>query len=67
MKQLLNKNLSKRIKPKDIPYHPFFKGLDFSVVETMNFIPPIVPKIVSKIELTNFILKNRKMKWIILT
>lgn len=58
MKRLLSKNLSKRIKPSDIPKHSFFKDLDFEKIEKMNYTAPIIPNIVRY-----FIIK-RKMTWI---
>jgi len=30
VKKLLNKKIEKRIKPEDIPNHPFFRNLDFA-------------------------------------
>lgn len=46
MKRLLSKNLSKRIKPSEIPLHPFFKDLDFDKIEKMEFTAPIIPNTV---------------------
>lgn len=47
LKKLLNKNLSKRIKPQDIPAHPFFSGIDFIAINNLEIKAPITPKIVS--------------------
>ena len=46
MKKLLAKDPAKRIPSKDIPFHPFFKDLDFDKVSKMEIEAPIVPVIV---------------------
>lgn len=43
----MNKNLNKRIKPEDIPQHPFFQTVDWELIDKMDFDAPIIPKIVS--------------------
>jgi serine/threonine protein kinase len=47
LKKLLNKNINKRIKPQDIPTHPFFSGIDFVAINNLEILAPITPKIVS--------------------
>jgi len=53
MQMLLNKDLSSRIKPDDIPNHPFFKGINFEDVRKMKVKPPFKPKIKDRDDLSN--------------
>jgi len=50
---LLNKNISKRIKPQDIPFHPFFQGIDFNEIEKMDFEAPIKPVVKNELDYSN--------------
>ncbi len=47
LKSLLEKNPKKRIDPKKISEHSFFKELDFNQVEFLKVKPPFKPKIVN--------------------
>lgn len=53
MKQLLKKNLKDRIKPEDIPKHPWFNELDFEEVKKMKIKAPFLPKVKNDEDLTN--------------
>ena len=46
IKSLLKKNVNDRIIPKEIPFHPWFKSIDFNKVKNMEIIPPFKPKTV---------------------
>jgi serine/threonine protein kinase len=50
--KLLHKKPKQRIKPEDIPFHPFFKNISFDEVFKKKINSPFVPKIVSSIKLT---------------
>jgi protein kinase A len=44
--RLLAKNPRDRIKPENIPLHPFFKGVNFEEIFKRKIAAPFVPKIV---------------------
>jgi protein kinase A len=44
--KLLHKDPKMRIKPEDIPFHPFFKKLCFDDILKRKITAPFVPKIV---------------------
>jgi protein-serine/threonine kinase len=53
IKQLLQKNIKKRIAPEKIPSHPFFKKLDFSEIVKLKIKPPFKPLVRGKEDLSN--------------
>jgi len=53
MQQLLKKDLKQRIKPENIPLHPFFQGLDFEEVKNLTIKAPFIPKIKNEDDLSN--------------
>jgi protein-serine/threonine kinase len=54
LKCLLEKNQKKRIDPKKIPLHPFFKDIDFNDVLFLKIKPPFKPKIVNIFNLEKY-------------
>jgi hypothetical protein len=53
LRQLLDKNVRKRINPDKIPSHPFFKKLNFNDVAEMKIEPPFKPKVRGIDDLSN--------------
>ncbi len=53
MQQLLKKDLKQRIKPEEIPFHPWFKGIDFEEVRNLKIKAPFIPKIKNEDDLSN--------------
>jgi serine/threonine protein kinase len=51
-KDLISKLLAKkpkdRIKPENIPLHPFFKDISFDEIHKRKIVAPFIPKIVKK-------------------
>jgi serine/threonine protein kinase len=47
--KLLAKKPKDRIKPENIPLHPWFKNISFDEIYRKNIVAPFVPKIVNKI------------------
>ena len=45
--KLLAKDPNDRIKPENIPFHPFFKSLSFDEVYKRKVNAPFIPKIVN--------------------
>lgn len=66
LKKLLNKNPSSRIAPEDIPFHPFFKGVNFALVNKKEVAPPITPaspeEEVNESLVNNSIISTKKKK-----
>ena len=54
LKCLLKKEIKNRILPKDIPSHPWFKNIDFTMVANKQISPPFKPKTVKIYFLINF-------------
>jgi hypothetical protein len=40
---LLNKDKDRRIKPEQIPYHPFFNGINFDDIKDLKVESPLKP------------------------
>jgi protein-serine/threonine kinase len=53
IKCLLKKDPKERIKPEDIPSHPWFKGINFEEILSLKTIPPFKPKIKNEEDLSN--------------
>lgn len=53
LKGLLKKDPKERIKPEDIPNHPWFKDVNFDDISSMKAIPPLKPKIKNDEDLSN--------------
>jgi len=53
LKRLLKKDPKERIKPHEIPNHPWFKGVNFEDVKNMRVVPPFKPKVRNDEDLTN--------------
>jgi len=45
LKSLLKKDIDKRIKPENIPNHPWFKSINFDEIRNLKVTPPFKPKI----------------------
>jgi len=50
---LLHKDVERRISPEQIPYHPWFKDIDFELVNQKKFAPPFRPSIISDTDYAN--------------
>jgi len=53
LKSLLKKDPKERIKPEDIPNHPWFQGTNFEDILSMRVVPPYKPKIKNEEDLSN--------------
>jgi len=53
LKRLLKKDPRDRIKPSEIPNHPWFKGVNFEDIMNMRVIPPFKPKVRNEDDLSN--------------
>jgi len=53
LKSLLKKDPKDRIKPEDIPSHPWFQGTNFEDILSMRTVPPYKPKIKNEEDLSN--------------
>jgi hypothetical protein len=48
IQSLLYKDPDRRIKPNQIPFHPWFKGINFEDIMEKRHKPPFIPSIVKK-------------------
>ena len=46
LKLLLHKDVDRRIKPEQIPYHPWFNGINFNDIKNIKVKSPFIPTIV---------------------
>jgi len=53
LKRLLKKDPKERIKPHEIPSHPWFKGVNFEDILNLRVTPPFKPKIKNEEDLSN--------------
>jgi serine/threonine protein kinase len=53
LKKLLKKDPKERIKPNEIPNHPWFKDINFEDIKNMRVIPPFKPKLRGDEDLSN--------------
>jgi len=53
LKLLLKKDPERRIKPEQIPYHPWFKGMNFEDIKNLKYEPPFKPKILNQEDISN--------------
>lgn len=53
MKLLLKKDYRKRIKPEDIPNHPFFQGINFNDIRDLKVKPSFKPKVRNTEDVSN--------------
>jgi protein-serine/threonine kinase len=53
LKKLLKKDPRERIKPSEIPSHPWFKGVNFEDIMNQRVVPPFKPKIKNEEDLSN--------------
>jgi len=54
IKSLLKKNVEKRIKPEDIPSHPWFSSINFEDIKNLECLPDFIPKIDHQEDFSNF-------------
>jgi len=53
LKKMLQKDVKNRMDPKDIPFHPWFKNVDFGLVKSQKFVPPFLPATANKLDFCN--------------